>query len=709
MSESREVHRRSRYWKKSVVGFVASTRDWPRFMIRFSRSKFFGVFSISILTVILSFPYADSLFFIDEGDNVMGGRALSNGDQIYGEFYSQHTPAAYWFFVVPGLLEINDIFLLRMLFFFALAGMWVLIFLLNHKFFHRLLVPVSLSAYVLSWATIGHPSSTMVADHISAVSSVGILLFALRDVTKHPYTTRDWVVFGVLSVLAIGSTFVSIYFVFVVFVAVAFRYFLSIRASQTLRDSLAIFTPKVFSFGLPFLAAGLYFVVTSSLGDFVYQAITFNQTTYSLYTAGFGSSAIQAPVDAVLRFLSLFETATAGIVSGSAYFASLLLVLIAPLLILSFRRFGFGFRLALAVAVVLVGVRTFEGFHGLPYWAVAWTILVFAITSLKFSAGRRLVVRIAAVGSIFLVFLPLYPAYSAEISAGVDKTRVNLSSTEASVTSVLDIGLNPDETFWQTGLEIEHYIYSNRRQPTVVYGLVPWFVDDFGEEILKPLTENPPPIVLHSDESSVWGYKITDFAPEIVSWIKSEYTLFADTLPRSSQSLWLRNDVFRERQERLVLSMPSLFCFDDIATQRLSKLPVGEILPEKPMLQSFIATREGLNSVVIQLATYNMVHNSSYVFSILDAQSNTLFSTGFRASGVEDNLHRRFEFPQIEDAKGNTYWIKISTTDAVAGNAITAWHSDKDLYLDGELYLGSELKTGDLNFSVGYKADWPGC
>jgi hypothetical protein len=136
----------------------------------------------------------------------------------------------------------------------------------------------------------------------------------------------------------------------------------------------------------------------------------------------------------------------------------------------------------------------------------------------------------------------------------------------------------------------------------------------------------------------------------------------------------------------------------------------GEITSRVVVSQSFVATRDDLSEVSIQLATYNRVNTPPVVFTL----SRTLGSAPLRTievppEGIDDNTYHKFSFEPISDSAGQRYFVSIGSPQGRMGNAFTVWMGKCDCYGDGDAFINGVIQPDrELVMQVVYSIETGG-
>jgi len=134
--------------------------------------------------------------------------------------------------------------------------------------------------------------------------------------------------------------------------------------------------------------------------------------------------------------------------------------------------------------------------------------------------------------------------------------------------------------------------------------------------------------------------------------------------------------------------------------------PVGEILPQRVIGQTFVAKQDQLRAVSVLLATYGRDTQGPLIFHLQEIREEfrtaDLATVEIDLSDVEDNAWRIFSFPPIQNSEGKTYYFYLESPGVQSGDAITAWSTASETYPRGSLYIEHAPQSGDLSFMLYY-------
>jgi hypothetical protein len=158
----------------------------------------------------------------------------------------------------------------------------------------------------------------------------------------------------------------------------------------------------------------------------------------------------------------------------------------------------------------------------------------------------------------------------------------------------------------------------------------------------------------------------------------------------------------------ILISIISLFSLGSVLgiSQQISNQPVGEIMGETTVGQTFYSISPNLNSIDVDLATYGRVNTKDVLFHLKESpeSKNDIATLSINAQKISNNAYYTFKFSTIEDSANKSYYFYLESPNSIPGNAITIWSSKDDVYPQGEKYINSKPAPGDLAFKVYYES-----
>jgi hypothetical protein len=128
----------------------------------------------------------------------------------------------------------------------------------------------------------------------------------------------------------------------------------------------------------------------------------------------------------------------------------------------------------------------------------------------------------------------------------------------------------------------------------------------------------------------------------------------------------------------------------------------GELLKGHTFEQTFIAPASSLRWVSLVLTTFDRRNSSGVVLAIIDADGELVARTERRASDLTNGNWNRFAFQSRPLNKGKQYRIRLTSTDAVTGNAISWMGSAADDHPQGQAVVDGTALKSDFDFRIGF-------
>lgn len=248
---------------------------WQRFIKE--RQYFTVLFVLIMLGIFLINSMHES--YPDEFDNILGGWYILHGRLIYTGFFTHHGPIAYFLAALVEIFSGRSFVRFRIVYsIFLLAYfLWTYIFLKHRVGIiksrpYLYFVPVIGIAATYFWGQM------LLADTISGffLTPVYVLLL-LKIINRENLIKKDFIFISVLTSLAWLSSLTYTYLI--IFIALCsliyYFYYQPTRPvkKRTILEVLGIFLA-------PYVIFVIYLLLTGSLSDYIYQAITFNEKYY---------------------------------------------------------------------------------------------------------------------------------------------------------------------------------------------------------------------------------------------------------------------------------------------------------------------------------------------------------------------------------------------------------------------------------------------
>lgn len=681
------------------------------------RTKLFSLFANPVTKPVFIFVSLFLLFaeyskfptFIDEYDNILGGQSISSGRVPYRDFYSQHTPIAYYISALGNFVGADNVVTQRLFVYALFCLAFVVLHLRNYKFFGSLALYFVGVFYITSHAANPDLSYTFLSDQIQAVAYIFLFFELLTLSVVGNLSIKRWIVVSIAGYIAIGVAFVSAYFVFAILLGILILEIKLLKIQNrnfNLAFSVEFLGLRIAIVAIPFVLSFAYLISTNSFYEFVQQAYVLNRDYYSKYIGGFGSSPVSAALGPFLDFpVHLQGTISQLFVAEnfSALFFSvhdlLNLVALFIFLWLIFKKN----KLASLVFVFVFAyswMRGWHGFHAQPYWAIVSATLALLIWS-KPESGIRIIstrkfkllrIFISSILSLYLVFPYIQLVISPLPPGSISASRGPIGTKE----ELIETFVEPGGSYFDSSLDLAPYINTKRLPTGGIGGIVPWFTDMLEDDFVSRIDTEKPQIIFHDPNGEVWGFKIKDYAPKLNSYISEHYTRVHLTEGDFTQGLWVRNENKSEIERRIGEIFPASKYQIIISSDMVDAVPSGVLINGGSVVQPIEIRNVTLSAIQIKISTYSRVNDCELTINISDESQVSLRNKIFHCSSIRDNSMLLFEFdPIVIDGLSNLS-VTVSSGSEDPNNAVTTWITSQKVTGFQQATIDGNLTNGAL-------------
>lgn len=125
-------------------------------------------------------------------------------------------------------------------------------------------------------------------------------------------------------------------------------------------------------------------------------------------------------------------------------------------------------------------------------------------------------------------------------------------------------------------------------------------------------------------------------------------------------------------------------------------VPLGELVPEQSVVQSFTARRDGLSRIDVKVGTYARVNTGTLTLHLREHPDGPdIRSLAVDVSKLRDNAYLPFTFEPIWDSADRQYYLVLTSSGSREGNAVTVWASRCDCLSDGSLLRGQPAPSAE--------------
>ena len=662
-----------------------------------------AVYFLCVLALYLTMA-ADSVF-VDELDVFYGGYNIVKSGDLYRFYPSQHMPFSYYFAALCALLGARSVIWFRAMFYVMLSGLWTGIYIRFRRHLPRLAL-LSLPVFYIVQLRMQLMGTTMMSDHWQGIGLLIVLLEMLVYADQKRITAGAACMISLGIVLSFGTTFLSAFPLFAIFLGVvAMQAVQIVRKERELSGILKEDGRLVLICLCPFLLLLGWYAASGNLQNAIDSAYNLNVHIYSKYMNGFGSSASRTILGAFPYWFEYQYTGYTHLANGELLTAAQIWIPAGTLLVFTASLWHGKKRIPAVtffLAVLLTGVRALDGFHGMPYIAVTCAPLAFCMDGgLSFFLEKRswrraipavlalactLVLTVPQIETVMILkFLPLYlqereyPESNREILEILAEPGERIHTDDISTTSLLVM---------RNDLRLEEASLGASN---------PWFYEHYGERELQVLKDNKTRIVLYEPDGDIWGYVTRDYAPDLTAYIEENYTLIA-------YNIYVRNEEYPAAVEKLRQHGYGIRLEGPEYDDEPSMGPFLE--PGQVFEQRFVATGRALTAVYLRIATYVGQNRSGVTVELADAETGEkLAESTLRREEIRDSNYSRFTL-KAETEPGRTYAVRVRMDEEIPEGE-DSWIK---LYIkedreEANGYIDGERQNFDWNLQVEYGAE----
>lgn len=497
---------------------------------------------VFLLFFVVQYKFVNGIWFeTDELDVMLGGKTIASGYQLYSDFASQHMPFSYYISAFFDLLGAKTVTMQRIAFYFFFALLWTVIYgrykeLVSKKvlFFYPLCFLCLICCY--------DRGTAILSEHLAGVGFVILLLEYLHFYKNRRLKVDNYIAISISIILTFGTIFVAIFGIFAIAMGVLAR---EIQWAFTEKKSFGLFfkeilrkyLPLAFWVALPWGILGVYYFVMNNVRMAFFSAYTLNRAIYPKYN-GYGENILKTILGSVDNFVELVKGFfdLSDITFATVVYAVIILLLFAAILEIAKRK-EYILCAVLSIFLLFLGTRGYFNFHGTQWVEVAAFVVTYYLCEVLIVNGKefgkkRLYYRLSIAGMIFIIA----SAYLETFSMLADR---KLKEEENGTSLILEQITEEDEGIWQLTFSNDGIMMADR--PCIQnVGATPWGWEGHGARVLGMYEKSSPRVALYAQESECWGYKLTDYAPELVNFMQEKYTRYGDTI------IYIRNDYYEE-------------------------------------------------------------------------------------------------------------------------------------------------------------------
>ncbi len=277
---------------RNIIGFIQKHKNYL---------LYFGVI------LILYFASAVHESYPDEMDNISGGYFITKGLLPYTGFFTHHGPLSYYLAGIITLFSKQSFvtfrFLSAILFFLSSFG--------TYYFLKKYLGKVEFFLFYIGVLAVGATyfwGHMFLADPISGYLLIpAYALLFIKIFRKELLQKTDLIIISILSSLCVINSPTYLYAVSVL-VFCTFLQTFDFNKKIVSKNSIFLIGKFILIFAIPYLIFLLFLILTGSLQDYLFQALTYNKNYYIYnYPRPSGSTAVNPIRYAIVIFNNFFN------------------------------------------------------------------------------------------------------------------------------------------------------------------------------------------------------------------------------------------------------------------------------------------------------------------------------------------------------------------------------------------------------------------
>jgi len=492
------------------------------FLSNWKICAFFAFLFIILLfnTVHNSYP--------DEFDNILGGRLILKGILPYSGFFSHHGSMGYFFAAVINLFAGQSFVRFRFLMSIVYLTYFIAVYFLVKKKtkseFSNTFLLFSILIVLASTYFWGH---MFLADPLSAMMVLpAYALLFFRMYKNQALNSNDLITISVFSALTslVSTTFI---FLSAVVSGVTLIYYLKQQKIKIDRLFLNKIAKFAFIFSLPYLFFVFFLIISGSIKDFIFDAITYNSKYYIYnYPREPGSGSFINPVRYAIvilnNFLNNYQVQLTGIKYTDFMNPFNLTLAVSNLLLwvtLLWKRKYLLFVLSF-FALVYATVRSNPLTSGpTDYQSSVYIYLTFFNAAFSLTNITKFEEKDSSTFTSFSKFafitLVVYWIFNT-MFFGMELWRITynrymgklpLIYDRPQVAPIINAVLSPNEYCWVGPFQFEELYYLNCKQPSKYQWILPQFAQSqmLMDNIIHDYSKNKPAIIVYQRGYSAFG------------------------------------------------------------------------------------------------------------------------------------------------------------------------------------------------------------
>jgi hypothetical protein len=213
----------------------------------------------------------------------------------------------------------------------------------------------------------------------------------------------------------------------------------------------------------------------------------------------------------------------------------------------------------------------------------------------------------------------------------------------------------------------------------------------FKDKELNILEEAKPRVIVFQPDWNVWGFSISDYAPELVAYVEENYSA---TGGNYLENLYIRNDYLDEAKKLLGIYPISIYSGN-------ADTDVGPMDESTTVSQVFTAKHENMKAVSVLATTYQQENATELTVQMYDLETGEMIhQETFDQNAIQDSQYVQVEF-SCQTQIGKAYELRFLAKNTVPDRMISLYRT-KDGSATEKNYamIDGEVQTYSLCLNI---------
>lgn len=485
-----------------------------------------GLLGIVVFALLAVFGGMET--FCDEVDNIIGGMLIQKGRVLYVDYYTQHTPFAYFLCALFSLCKAGSVMQFRCIYYVLIAVIYMGLYARHKNNFGRLKMALLPILQITFGLFIGKETAMILSDNIQAICMIALILEFLQYLKDEKLDWKRAIIVSVSVFCSFMSAFVSIYAIFAIGLGVFIKEIFYWKNHKiSLKKMIFRYWKLVIACAIPFVILLGYFVKTHSLIAFYSQAFQFNTEVYPYYLEdGFGTNVLQPFLIGITNFVQIIPNAIQNILHNEEVMISIINIILGAsliyILINMLRKKEYLKAVIITLFISFGFTRTNEAFHSIAVWASILTVILMCFDLEKITNAQKIIL------GIFMLFI--IGNYLNESTNYLFQKVKPITELEQKVIAETTDG---EEIFFDIYSHSSVYlIYKNRLPINRLGFILPWYMDWYELDTIDDLTNKRPRVVIYDEDLKAW--EISGYDDYLRKYLHENYEQTAE-----SKKVWI--------------------------------------------------------------------------------------------------------------------------------------------------------------------------